>query len=237
MGYDLNFAPDVKRWLAQLEADQPEIARSVNQALETLKAKGEQVGPPLVVPVAYEQRHHEVAPELERTYRRQLQALAKLRREAAEVATLRKRLEGLLDDATTDDQRQRLRSAHEGIRAQEERITEVCIRVHRDVQSFRVRRETLRASLTEAIIDGLTMLADMAEVMDVPDPEQPGGQLMELRPGAPEGIVARVLFTVGPGRSAQLVGAATERDVLGAWYDRVVPPNDAAGNAPQVAVQ
>jgi hypothetical protein len=117
VGYDLDFAPDVRRWLTALETGQPELAGPVNEALDTLKAKGEQVGPPLVVPVTYEPHHREVAPELERTYRRQLKALGQLRREGAEVATLRKSLEDGLDNATTDDQRKRLRSAHEGILA------------------------------------------------------------------------------------------------------------------------
>jgi hypothetical protein len=238
MGYQLDFAPDLKRWLAALEADQPDIARQVNEALDTLRAKGEQVGPPLVVPVSYQQRHREVAPELERTYMRQLDALAQLRREASEVAALRKSLEDRLDDATADDQRERLRSAYEGIRVQEERITEVCQRMDLDMHAYRARKEAIMASLTEAIIDGLAMLADVADVMGPTDLEQPGGRLMELRPGAPKSIVARVLFTVDePGRSAQFVAAATERDVLAAWYDRVVPHHYAAGNAPQVATQ
>jgi hypothetical protein len=235
MGYELDFAPGLRHWLAVLEADQPEIARQVNEALETLKAKGAQVGPPLVVRVAYKQGHREVAPELERTYERQLKALGELRREVADVATLRKRLEDRLDDATADDQRERLRSAYEGIHRQEERITEVCKRLDLDMHAYRARKEGLMASLTEAIIDGLAMLADVADVMGATDLEQPGGQLMELRPGAPKGIVARVLFTVEPGQPPWVVAAATEHDVLAAWYDRVVPHNYAAGDAPLAA--
>ena len=235
MGYDLHFAPEVRRWLAALEADQAELARPVNEALGQLKAKGDEVGPPLVVPVTYEQRQREVAPELEATYRRQLKAVGELRREASEVAALRKSLEDRLDDATTADQRDRLRSAFAGIRAQEERITEICQRVDRDVQGYRARKETLTASVTEAIIDGLTMLADVADVIGAADPEQPGGRLMELRPGAPKAIVARLLFTVEPGQRVDVIAAATESDVLTAWYDRVVPHDYATGNAPRVA--
>ena len=239
MGYDLDAAPGLRHWLAALEADQPDIARQVNEALDTLKAKGEQVGPPLVVPVGYKRGHGEgpaeVAPELERTYQRQLDALARLRQEVAEVATLRKRLEERLDDATTDDQRERLRGAYEGIHAQEERITQVCQRMGLDMHAYRARKEAIMASLTEAIIDGLAMLADVADVIGETDLEQRGGQLMELRPGAPKSIVARVLFTVEPGQPARVVAAATESDVLGAWYDRVVPHHYAAGNAPPAA--
>lgn len=231
MGYQLGFAPGLRRWLAALEADQPDIARQVNEALDTLKAKGEQTGPPLVVPVSYEQRTSEVAPELERFYRRRQEGLGRVRREVAEVAMLRKSLEDRLDDTLPDDQRERLRSAYDGIRAQEEKLTEVSIRMDRDVQSFRARKEALKASLTEALIDEIAMLADVADVMGGSDLEQPGGQLMELRPGAPKGIVARLLFTVEPGLPAQVIVAATERDVLAAWYDRVVPHNYAAGNA------
>ena len=185
MGYDLDFASDVRHWLTAIEADQPEIAGPVNEALGTLRVKGEQAGPPLVVPVRYERHQREVAPELERTYRRQLNAVGQLRREGADVATLRKSLEDGMDDAATDDQRERLRSAQQGILAQEERLTEVCKRVDLDIHAYRARKETLTAALTEAIIDGLTMLADLADVMGEARLEQPGGQLMELRPGAP----------------------------------------------------
>ena len=233
MGYDLDFTPDVRRWLAALDADQPDIARQVNEALETLKAKGGQAGPPLVVPVSYAPRQHEVAPELDRFYQRRLQALTQFRREVSEVVTLRKSLEDRLDDQLTDDQRDRLRSAYHGIRAQEEKLTEVGIRMDRDLQAFRARKEGLKASLVEALIDEMTKLADVADVMGATDLGQPGAQLMELRPGAPKGIVARVLFTVEPGQSARLVAAATERDVLAAWYDRVVPHNYATVNAPR----
>jgi hypothetical protein len=231
VAYDLAFASGVRHWLIALEADQPEIAGPVNEALDTLRAKGEQAGPPLVVPVTYERHQREVAPELERTYRRQLAAVAQLRREGAEVATLRKSLEDGLDDATKGDQGERLRSAHAGIRAQEERLTEVCKRVDLDIHAYRARKETLTASLTEAIIDGLTMLADMADVMGTIGVAEPGGQLMELRPGAPKEVVARLLFTVEPGQTARLIAASTERDVLAAWYDRVVPHDYATGIA------
>ena len=61
------------------------------------------------------------------------------------------------------------------------------------------------------------------------------GPLMELRPGAPKGIVARVLFTVEPGQPARVIAAATEHDVLTAWYDRVVPHNYTAVTAPRAA--
>jgi hypothetical protein len=236
VGYDLDFAPEVRRWLAALEADQPGIAQQVNEALDTLKGKGGQAGPPLVVAVGYQRRQREVAPELERTYQRQLRALTRLRREVADVATLRERLEAPLDDdGVPDDQRGRLRSALDGIRAQEERLTEVSKRVDADMQAYRARKETLRASLTEAIIDGLTMLADIADVIGATDLEQSAGQLMELRPGAPKDIVARLLFTVEPGQPTQVIAAAAERDVLAAWYDRVVPEGYAAGSEPRAA--
>lgn len=236
MGYQLEVAPGLRHWLATLEADQPDVARQVNEALDTLKAKGEQAGPPLVVPVDYRPGHRELAPapELERTYMRQVHALTRLRREVGDVATLRKQLEDGLDDEATEDQRERLRSAHDGIQVQEQRITEVCQRLDLDMHAYRARKEALMASVTEAIVDGLTMLADVAEVIGATDLEEPGGQLMELRPGAPKGIVARVLFMVEPGQPPRVVAAATESDVLAAWYDRVLPPHY-AGTAPGAA--
>ena len=58
---------------------------------------------------------------------------------------------------------------------------------------------------------------------------------MELRPGAPRGIVARVLFAVEPGQPARVIAAATEHNVLTAWYDRVVPHNYTAVTALRAA--
>jgi len=204
-------------------------------------------GPPLVVPVRYDPGHREVAPELDRSYQRRLETLTQVRREASEVATLCKSLKDRLDDPMTDDQRERLRSAYQGIRGQEEKIIEVSIRIDRDVQAFRARKEALKASMVEALIDELTMLADASGVTG--RSVQPTGQLMELRPGAPKGIVARLLIAVErgqpgqpgqPGRPrqpAQVVAAATERAVLAAWYDRAVPANYADGAAPPGPVQ
>ena len=222
MGYQLEVAPGLRHWLATLEADLPDVARQVHEALDTLKAKGEQAGPPLVVPVDYRPGQREVAPELEHTYRRQLGALARLRREVSDVVTLRKELGDRLDDSMTDDQRELLRNAFDGIHVQEEKLTEVCQRLDLDMHAYRARKEALMASMTEAIVDGLAMLADVADVIGASELEEPGSQLMELRPGAPKGIVARVLFLVEPGQPARVVAAATEGDVLAAWYDRVV---------------
>jgi len=235
VGCHLHFAADVERWLLALEADRPQIARQVNDALDRLKAVGEQIGPPLVVPVDYHPGHRGVALELDRSYQRRLQALTRVRREVSEVAALRKCLEARLDDALPDDQRERLRGGYDGIAAQEEKLTQVSRRMDQDLQAYRARKETLKASLVAALVDELTMLADADDVTGATAPAPPTGPLMELRPGAPEHIVARLLFTVEPGQTALLIAAATERDVLSAWYDRVVPDTYVPGATPPVA--
>jgi hypothetical protein len=41
--------------------------------------------------------------------------------------------------------------------------------------------------------------------------------------GAPGRIVARLLFTVSSGRTAEVFAAVTEAEALSAWYDRAIP--------------
>lgn len=93
-----------------------------------------------------------------------------------------------------------------------------------DLTAFRTRQEAIRGSLVEALADELEMLADAGLASTDDGLAHPAGQLLELRPGAPDGIVARLLLVVEPLETAVLIAAATERDVLTAWYDQVVPP-------------
>jgi hypothetical protein len=155
----------------------------------------------------------------------------RVRRQTADVATLRKRLEVLLEETTDDEQRARLLAARDGLRAQEEKIFQISRGMQQRVEAFRARKEMLRASFVEALSDEAMLLAD-ANLVSIGIPAERSAELMELRPGAPGQIVARLLFTVKEPKTAHIIAAATEDEILHAWYDDVVPPDYAGYGSP-----
>lgn len=223
MGYQLYIDPEVETWLAGLRKQDRAGARRIDKALDRLRDDGEAVGPPLVVPVGYAPAGGDIVPELDYCYQLQLKALARMRAEVADAASLRATLELHLEQPMTDGQRARLRTAYDGIRAQEDRASRAAIGMHRDVQAFRARREALKASCTEALTDGIARVfgAGLASNEGEPLGEPPG--IRELRPGAPGRIVARLLFTTTAAHTAEIFAAATEAEVLSAWYARAIP--------------
>ena len=48
-------------------------------------------------------------------------------------------------------------------------------------------------------------------------------RIRELRPGVPGRVIARLLYTAGGGRTAEVFAAATEAEVLDAWHARAIP--------------
>jgi hypothetical protein len=234
MGYQLRIYP-VEPWLAELREAQPEAARQVDEALDALRADGAAVGPPLVAPVDYVPDGRDVGFELDRSYQRQLEAVNRVRRQSAEVATLRKRLEVLLDEAMDDDQRARLRAARDGLQAQEEKIFQISRRMQQRVEAFHSSKEVLRASFLEALSDEATLLG-YASLVSADVPAERPADLMELRPGAPDRIVARLLFTVEDPETAIVIAAATEDEILHAWYDEVVLSADMGYGTPAAEI-
>lgn len=91
MGYRIRVVPEVEAWLAELRDSDPAAADLIGDALDLLREAGAGLGPPLVVPV--DRPAHQVRPDLDYSYRRQLELLTRARRGVADVATARKRLE------------------------------------------------------------------------------------------------------------------------------------------------
>jgi len=83
-------AAEVAEWLARLEDSDPATAELVEQALAALRDQGASLRPPLVIAVPPDEP---VRPGPERAHRRLLEALTRLRRAVAQVATARKRLD------------------------------------------------------------------------------------------------------------------------------------------------
>jgi phage shock protein A/DNA-binding XRE family transcriptional regulator len=94
MGYQLRMHERIHEWLSELSDSEPESARLVGEAVLAMLEAGESLGPPLVVPLESVLRPPDDPREtLDYSYQRQLEALTKVRRGVADVATSRKRVE------------------------------------------------------------------------------------------------------------------------------------------------
>jgi DNA-binding XRE family transcriptional regulator len=94
MGYDLRMHEEIRGWLTDLRDTEPELSRLVGEAVVALLDAGESLGPPLAVPLESVLRPPDDPRErLDYSYERQLEALQKVRRGVADVATSRYRVE------------------------------------------------------------------------------------------------------------------------------------------------
>ncbi len=85
---------EIRDWLTDLRGTEPELARLVGEAVLAMLDAGESLGPPLVVALESVLRPPDDPREaLDFSYQRQLEALTKVRRGVADVATSRKRVE------------------------------------------------------------------------------------------------------------------------------------------------
>lgn len=179
MGYLIRRAPEVGAWLANVRDRDPAAADLIDEAVAALRAGGESVGPPLVVPV--DDPPLNARPDLDAAYGRQLERLTRVRRAVADVATSRKRLElavgqleqhlakladqmnnaletGHGDLAEQAGERRRaaaerlaeMRRQHADMQAEEERLTVASYRLQDKVSSFRTRIEALKTAWAAA---------------------------------------------------------------------------------------
>jgi hypothetical protein len=94
MAYRLRLHSEIRDWVADLLATEPELARLVGEACVALLDGGERLGPPLVVPLESALEPPDDPREaLDLSYMRQLEALQTVRRGVADVATSRYRIE------------------------------------------------------------------------------------------------------------------------------------------------
>ncbi len=179
MGYLIRMAPEVEEWLSTVRDRDPAAADLIDEAVATLRAGGESVGSPLVVPV--DDPPLSARPDLDSAYERQLEMLTRVRRAVADVATSRKRLElqaaqleqqisklgeqsrkameaghgNLAEEAdarrgAAEEQLADLRRQYADMQAEEERITAVSQRLQAKVDAFRTRMEAIKAAYTAA---------------------------------------------------------------------------------------
>ena len=122
MGYRLRMHSEIRDWLSDLRGTEPELARLVGEAVLAILDAGESLGPPLVVPLESALGPPDDPREvLDYSYQRQLEAMQKIRRGVADVATSRKRVElqvGQLEQTAARLARQRqdaLDAGHEDL--------------------------------------------------------------------------------------------------------------------------
>jgi phage shock protein A len=175
MGYLIRMAPEVEQWLANVRDRDPADAGLIDEAVAALRAGGESVGPPLVVPLDDDPSPN-ARPDLDTAYERQLEMLTRVRRAVATVATSRKRLElqaiqleqqiGKLGEhgrkameagrgdlageagarrGAVQEQLAGLQRQYAGVQAEEGRLTVVSQRLQAKVDAFRTRMEALKA--------------------------------------------------------------------------------------------
>jgi hypothetical protein len=270
MGYLIRMAPEVEQWLAAVRNRDPAAAVLINEAVAALRAGGESVGSPLVVPLDDDPSLN-ARPDLDTAYERQLEMLTRVRRAVANVATSRKRLElqanqleqqiGKLDEQSrkateagrgdlaeeagarrgaAQEQLADLQRQYADTQAEEERLTVSSQRLQAKVDAFRTRKEAIKAAnaaaqaaaeaaWAEAVIDdadadagGSGSVVDDAVNAESPDPARPSLPLSELRPGAPESAITRILFTIESPGTAVLLAAGMEDDWLRAWYTEAI---------------
>lgn len=227
MEYELYVAPAVETWLAALRDESPDEARQVDDALAVLRTDGPEAGPPLVAPAEFTPDGAGLYGELDYAYQYLVETLTRVRREASEAGTLRATLEHHLEQPVSDEQRAALRAARDRIAEQEKKIADASRRVQQKVDAFRIRKEVLKATVTEAIADAITLIG---ETYLLSGEEIEPLEIFELRPGAPDRIVARLLVVADrpagpdlPDAHAYVFAAATPDEVLNAWYNEVIP--------------
>ena len=179
MGYLIRMAPEVEQWLAAVRDRDPAAADLIDKAVTALRAGGQSVGPPLVLPL--DDPSLSARPDLDTAYERQLEMLTHVRRAVANVATSRKRLElqaNQLEQRISKLGEQRRKAIDEGrgnlaeeagarqgaaqeqladlqrqyadMQAEEERLTMASQRLQAKVDAFRIRKEAIKAAHTVA---------------------------------------------------------------------------------------
>jgi hypothetical protein len=234
MGYRLQMSAEIYDWLADLRDSDPPAAVLVVQALATLADEGGYLGLPLVALVDGRPGPDELPSALEWRYHAWLQSLTAMRLQVAKAATLRKDLERQLAEPEPEpepEQEQEPEQAEQEAGLQErlaaaieeeQRLIEACHQEQLQVDTFRARKEVLKASLAvtqvEQLLDPAGAAARFDEITSMIEPdldlEPPAEGLLDLRPGAPADSGIRILFAVEPPGTALLIAVLEGSDAI-----------------------
>lgn len=229
MGYRLQMSAEIYDWLAELRDSDPPAAARTAQALAALADGGDRLGPPLVTAAEVQLRPDDLPAALDQRYQVWLESMNAIRRQVATAATRRKNLEQQLAAPEPPDPaglRERLAAAAEA----EQRLIAESQQEQLRVDTFRTRKEVLKATLTAAQADQLLDPAGAAARLDEIigqigpelDLEAPAAGLMELRPGAPDDNGLLILFGVEPPGTARLIAALEGREAIHDHYHEAV---------------
>jgi len=225
MGYRLQMSAEIYDWLAGLRDSDPPAAVLVVQALATLADEGDYLGLPLVAFVDGRPGPDELPSALEWRYHAWLKSLTGLRCQVAEAATLRKDLERLLAEPEPEPEPEQVTELQERLAAaieEEQRLIEALHQEQLQADTFRARKEILKASLAvtrvEQLLDPAGAAPRFDEITSMIEPdldlEPPAEGLLELRPGAPADSGIRILFAVEPPGTALLIAVLEGADAI-----------------------
>ncbi|HET9895512.1 MAG TPA: XRE family transcriptional regulator [Streptosporangiaceae bacterium] len=201
MGFQLWIHQDVRKWLASLQDSEPEFARMAGEAVLALAEAGEVLDPPLAISLP--SLGPPDNPWLDPGDRRHEEARQRGRRELANVATLRKRLELLASqlDRQLSDLASRRDEAFRAGRADQ-------------ASEEQAREASVREKLREVQHKLLPLASEEAELKaserSQAGRERPWGReqavsALMLCPGAPDNVRAGLLCVVQrPDRAALL---------------------------------
>lgn len=255
MGYELRMHDEIREWLIDLRATEPELARTVGEAVLAMLAAPDSLGPPLVVPLESVLRPpDDPKGALEVSYQRQLDTLTKVHRDVVDMATSRKRVElqvSQLEQIAAKLAGQRDVAVKLGredlasrVRIREAGVQEQLSELHRQLLVLTVEEENPAAAsqrLLAKIDELLQEFPDFAPISQ--GASGPRDQdsvpllagVMVLRPGVPDNVQVGLLFVVEPHHALVLVayvedpgGSPDEyREVLRIVASRLAIPQSA----------
>jgi len=225
MGYELRMHNEIRDWLIDLRATEPELARTVGEAVLAMLATPDSLGPPLVVPLESVFRPpDDLRGAAEVSYQRELDNLTKVHRDVVDMATSRKRVElqvSQLEQIAAKLAGQRDVAVKLGredlasrVRIREAGVQEQLSELHRQLLVLTAEEEDPAASsqrLLAKIDELLQEFPDFAPIS--PGASGPTDQdsvpllagVMELRPGGPDNVQVGLLFVVEPHHAVVLV--------------------------------
>ena len=226
MGYELRMHDEIREWLIDLRATEPELARTVGEAVLAMLAAPDSLGPPLVVPLESVLRPpDDPKGALEVSYQRQLDTLTEVHRDVVDMATSRKRVElqvSQLEQIAAKLAGQRDVAVKLGredlasrVRIREAGVQEQLSELHRQLLVLTVEEENPAGCPVSACWPRSMSCCRNFRILR-PSPKVPPGprdqdsvpllaSVMELRPGVPDNVQVGLLFVVEPHRALVLV--------------------------------
>jgi hypothetical protein len=225
MGYELRMHDEIRDWLIDLRATEPELARTVGEAVLAMLAAPDSLGPPLVVPLESVFRPpDDLSGAAEVSYQHELDNLTKVHRDVVDMATSRKRVElqvsqleqiaaklaGQRDVAVKlgrEDLASRVRIREAGVQEQLSELHRQLLVLPAEEENPAAASQRLLAKIDE-LLQEFPDFAPISQGASGPTDQDSVPLLagvMELRPGVPDNVQVGLLFVVEPHHAVVLV--------------------------------